>query len=246
MLHAISELQRMSIRATDGAIGGIADVYFDDRNWAVRFLIANTGGWLSERLVLISPAAVAGLDWEAREAEVRLTMAQVEASPPIEAALPVSEQKIVELNAFYGWPDYWGGTRPRGGGPWIGPAAEAEPERIGDPHLQSAESVKGYSIRALDDGIGQVDDYLFDAETWFVRYLVVDTRKWLPGKKVLIAPPWIHGVDWAAQGVAVELTRDSIRAAPEYDKSAPLTRQYEDALHRHYQKTGYWIDVGTG
>ncbi len=233
MLHTISELKKLSIRATDGKFGSIADLYFDDRNWAVLYLIADTAGWLSDRQVLISPAAVTGLDWDTGELAVRLTKTQVEHSPPVEADLPVTAQEILAMNAFYGWPDYWGGQPPH--------PVPVKPERVGDPHLRSAEFVKAYAIRALDGEIGHVDDYLVDDKEWFVRYLVVDTRKWLPGKKVLIAPPWIRDVDWADRAVAVELTRDSIRSAPGFDKSSSLTREQEVALHQYYRKTGYWM-----
>src|SRR5262249_17940584 len=52
----------------------------------------------------------------------------------------------------------------------------------------TVSKLKGYSIGAKDGDIGAVDDVLFDDKLWTVRYLVADTAKWLPGRKVMISP----------------------------------------------------------
>jgi hypothetical protein len=73
--------------------------------------------------------------------------------------------------------------------------------------------------------------------------LIVDTKDWLPGKKVLISPKWIERVSWSEKQVVVALTREAIQQAPEY--TDPLTRDQETALHRHYNRPGYWqADTG--
>ncbi len=53
--------------------------------------------------------------------------------------------------------------------------------------LRSVSDLHGREIRATDGEIGSVDRFLFDDETWTVRYLVVDTGNWLPGSQVLIS-----------------------------------------------------------
>jgi len=73
-----------------------------------------------------------------------------------------------------------------------------------------------------------------------IRYLIVDTKDWLPGKRVLISPKWIERVSWSEKQVVVDLTRDAIRQRAEYQGSPPLTRDQEIALHRHYKRPGYW------
>jgi len=83
-----------------------------------------------------------------------------------------------------------------------------------------------------------VEDFLIDDEAWAIRYLVVHTRDWLPGKKVLISPKWIERVSWSHKEVTVDLSRDAIKQAPEYTDA--LTRDQEVALHRHYNRDGYW------
>jgi len=102
--------------------------------------------------------------------------------------------------------------------------------------------VSGHDIQAVDGEIGHVEDFIIDDETWTIRYLVVDTRNWWPGKKVLVSPQWIKSVSWDELKVFVNLTREAIQQSPEYTEESLPTRDYEAALHRHYSRPGYWAD----
>ena len=235
MLHSSGELQHYAVLATDGEIGTADDLYFDDQRWTVRYLVINTGDWLSGQRVLLSPLAVVAASREERDLRVALTRAQVEGSPPIDTHRPVSRQHERELAGYYGWPLYWGGAGMWGAYAYpqqllAGQAAleaEARAHRRDvdgdgerdDPHLRSAREVIGYGIRALDGELGHVEDVLVDDEDWAIRYLVVDTRDWLPGRKVLVTPQWITAVSWEARAVAVDLTRDTIERGPAFAPS---------------------------
>ena len=94
----------------------------------------------------------------------------------------------------------------------------------------------------MDGEIGHVEDFIIDDETWAIRYLVVDTHNWWPGKKVLVSPQWIERVSWGERKVFVNLDRETIKESPEYTDVALVTRDYEIALHGHYNRKGYWID----
>ena len=111
-----------------------------------------------------------------------------------------------------------------------------------DRHLRSTYSVSGHHIQALDGEIGHVEDFIIDDETWAIRYLVIDTRNWWAGKKVLVSPQWIENVSWGERKVFVNLSRQTIKESPAYTEESLLTRDYETALHRHYNRKGYWID----
>jgi sporulation protein YlmC with PRC-barrel domain len=104
--------------------------------------------------------------------------------------------------------------------------------------------VSGYQIQALDGEIGHVEDFVIDDETWGIRYLIVDTRNWWPGKKVLVSPQWIERVSWDQSKVFANLLRETIKQAPEYDGSRPITRDYETRLHQHHHREGYWAENG--
>ena len=120
--------------------------------------------------------------------------------------------------------------------------ASVHREVVGDPHLRSTEHVTGHRIQALDGEIGHVEDFIIDDETWAIRYLVIDTKNWWAGKRVLISPQWIERVSWGEMKVFVNLSREIIKHAPEYTKDALLTRDYEISLHGHYNRQGYWVD----
>jgi hypothetical protein len=92
------------------------------------------------------------------------------------------------------------------------------------------------------DEIGHVDDFIVDDETWAIRYLVIDTQNWLPGKKVLVSPQWIERVSWSESKVFVNVSRETIKKSPEYTDDSLQTRDYETGLHRHYDRKGYWVD----
>jgi hypothetical protein len=252
MLTNAAHLKGLVIRATDGELGTLDEVYFDDETWAVRYLTVETGGWLGGKKVLISPFSVAQTDWEARRLDVRLTKKQVENSPDIDTQKPVSRQHEAELLGYYGYPYYWGG--PYLWGPTLYPGGldmpvtardEVLADRIqresNDSHLRSAEAIKGYSLEASDGEIGHVDGFVLDDEAWTIRYIEVATRNWWPGKKVLVSPAWIERVSWAASKVYVALSRETIKTGPEYVESMPLSREYENKLYSHYGRPPYWL-----
>jgi len=109
-----------------------------------------------------------------------------------------------------------------------------------DSHLRSVLEVSGYSIQALDRPFGHVEQCIVDDHQWAVRYLVVDTRDWFPGKRVLISPQWISSVSWPELSVYVDLDHDTIKRSPAYDPAAELTREYEKNLFEHYSRVPYW------
>ena len=92
MLTNVNQVKGLVIRATDGEIGTVDQLYFDDETWAIRYLTAATGGWLSDREVLISPFSVTNVDWQGKRLDVALTKKQVENSPNRDTQRPVSRQ----------------------------------------------------------------------------------------------------------------------------------------------------------
>jgi hypothetical protein len=251
MLWNASSLIGYAIEATDGAIGSVDNLLFDDRSWAIRWLVVDTGVWLPGRHVLLPPSRLDEPDVAHRRFPVRLTRRQVEGSPDLDTDAPVSRQYETELYSYYGWTPYWvGGYAPLGG--IVAPVAQpplmtagSKPGIVvtdqGDPHLRATREVSGYDVHAADGDIGHVDDFLVDSDDWTIRYAVADTMNWWPGKKVLLAPQWLKGIDWVEGAVRANMTREAIRNAPEYDPSVTADRAYEERLWRHYGATGYWI-----
>mgnify|MGYP003668173846 CR=1 FL=1 len=245
-----SRLKNAAIEAADGLVGSIKDVLFDSHAWGVRYLVVDTGKWLPGRQVVLPPAVLEQTDWRSGNATTCLTRAQVKASPDVSVHQPISRQKEAELMSHYHVPFYWGpaGASLAGGGPPAFPletAVSVQPDshatESGDPHLRSATEVLDYDIRATDESIGHVEDFVFDDDGWLVRYLVVDTRNWLPGRKVLVAIHWIQTISWQDASVTVGLTSDQIKQSPEFDPARWIDREYEERLHKHYGRSGYWM-----
>jgi hypothetical protein len=245
MLRQATELNGYRLGARDGEIGHVREFYFEDVNWTVRYLVAETGNWLTGRLVLISPYALDPVHIADKIIPVELTKKQIENAPPLGSEKPVSRQYELEYYSFYGWPAYWDGSeawgsvnRPdRASGRW----SQASRRHTDDPHLRSTKDAIGHSIQALDGEIGHIEDFVVDDETWVIRYLVVDTKNWWPGKRVLIATDWINRISWEQSTIFLDLTRDKIREAPEYTKDSLISREYEENVHRHYNRAGYWF-----
>lgn len=258
MLRNAKELERCELRARDGKIGHVHDLFFDDRQWTVRYVVVDTGTWLNSRKVLLSPIVVTGVDVANRLLAVDLSQAQVRNSPTIDAEQPVSREQETALMQYYNWPSYWGvagfpdvgfsgAAIPMipidlaGAGGIDDPVRSRRPGVVGatstaehEHHLRSVRAVTGHSIEAIDGGMGHVDDFLLDDVSWAIRFLVVDTRHWWPGKKVLVAPEWISSVGWNEAKVHVDLTREAVKSSPAYDAAKSVTPEYSQQLHEHY------------
>lgn len=247
MLIKAKELQGYKLNGLDGELGKVQEFYFDDKYWTIRYLVVDTGGWLTGRQVLISPYALVAVDKEVKHVNTDLTKKQIEDSPSLDSDKPVSQQFEVDYYGYYGYPIYWGGSYMwgyyanivRDGKEWNKTAQE---EKTWDSHLRSSDVVNGYHIQANDGEIGHVEDFIVDDETWAIRYLVIDTKNWWKGKKVLVSQRWIEQVSWDESKVFVNLSRESIKQAPEYTEKSLLNRDYESELHRHYNRQGYWSD----
>jgi len=233
-LRNAKDLLGYSIRATDGEIGHVADLYFDDERWAVRYLVVDTGGWLTGRKVLISPRAFGVPEWSAKVLPVSLTKSQVENSPDVDTNKPVSRQHEVAHLGYYEYPFYWGGSGLWGMGEYPGDLSSqtaiekelraneppVEPLTSGDSHLQSFNAVMGYRIHATDGEIGHVDDMLIDERSWAVRDLVVSTSNWWGGHDVLVSKDSITSVSWPDAEVKVSLSREDVKRARTFDPKA--------------------------
>ncbi len=193
MLNSASTLKGCTLDCVDGKVGGVSEFYFDDQYWAIRYLVADTGDWLTNRQVLISPYALVASARGDGHISVDLTRKQLEESPSLDSDKPVSRQFEQAYYGYYGWPMYWAGPNMWGISPYISRNldkqgdANSDPgtlppqeEEDWDPHLRSTRDVTGHHIQAADGEIGHVEDFIIDVEAWAIRYLVVDTRNWWP------------------------------------------------------------------
>lgn len=229
MLQSIKQLYGNKLGATDGEIGHVNDFYFDDKSWAVRYVVADTGSWLPGRQVLISPRAFGNVHQTGKVLSINLSRKQIEGSPVISSHKPVSRQYEEEYHRYYGWPFYW-----EGDGLWGKnelPVLEAPPKTIShqepvaanqkhehaDVHLRSAQAVNGYSIKASDGIIGYVRDFMMDNKSWVICQLVVKIGHRFTGREVLIAVSQVDRISYEDSTVHVNLTIGAIEQSSSLD-----------------------------
>jgi uncharacterized protein YrrD len=258
MIRSQSEVSGYAIHATDGLIGSVSDVLFEDTTWLVRWLVVDTGDWLSGRRVLLPPSALAHVNHIGHQFNIKLTKQQVKDSPNVETDQPVSRHMETILYNFYGWPPYWGEGSQLGVFGWLGlggyegyvggpviarsspglreleEEADKEQRSKGDPVLRSVKEVIGYHIDSYDGEIGHVHDVLVEDGDWSIRYLVVDTKNWWPGNKVLISPLSVTAIRWVERVVSLGVSRQRVKDSPAYDPSMTVDPMYERVFHKHY------------
>lgn len=237
MQRNIKTFYGCKLAALDGDIGHVKDFYFDDKAWVLRYLVADTGSWLSGRQVLLTPHTFGHLDSEGKSLSINLTRKRIEHSPSIELHKPVSRQYEIEYYRYYGWFPYWSPAAMDGLGDLsiLPTPSEDQIEARGlhphreNKHLRSTLAVTGYAIHAVDGGTGTVSGFIVDDETWAVRDLVAETGRWLSKREVLIPSGKIGRISYEDSRVFVNLTKSAIRHITEHKD----------------EKTGAWSDSVT-
>ena len=226
MWLSIKKLYGDKLGASDGEIGQVKDFYFDDQSWAVRYLVADTGTWLTSRQVLLSPHAFGSLHQAGKVLLVNLTRKQIEDGPSIEWHKPVSRQYEEEYYRYYGWPYYWQGDGlwgmsgfpilelPVNSAPDEQNAAPGSKFENADAHLRSTQALKGYHIKASDGIAGHVCDFMMDDQNWLIGQFVVKTGHRFTGKEVLLPTGKIDRISYETSTVFVNLTKEAIEQSP--------------------------------
>ena len=242
MLRTIKQIQGDKLGATDGEIGHVKDFYFDDVDWVVRYVVADTGSWMPGRLVLISPHAIGRLYQAGRILLVNLTREQIEKSPSIDAHKPVSRQHEEEYHRYYGWPYFWEGEGSWGMSGFPVLTERSEPFRgeqitdaqasrkTVDAHLRSAQTIIGYKVEADGELAGYVEDFVLDDKPWAIRQLVVGVGSWLSNRRVLISPGEIERISWDESKVIVKLIKDGILGSAEFDPASFGIREHDPRI----------------
>jgi sporulation protein YlmC with PRC-barrel domain len=226
MLRGLDHILGYAVFTTDGALGSLQDLYYDDRSFTVRYLIvADVDEEGSARLV--SPIAVERMTDEPQRIYLSLDRERLLGAPDIGRERPVSLQAEMDYHDHFGWPYYWQGAYagfyPLGPQPIpASPAPVPPPASEGTEashHLRSANETKGYHVQALDGEIGHIEDFVVDEHSWHIVTVVIDTRNWWSGKKVAMPAEEFTHVDWEAQLVSVAETREQVQQTREFDAS---------------------------
>jgi hypothetical protein len=245
MLWDASVMKGYAIEAHDGRLGTVNDFLFEDATWLIRWLVVDTGHWLPGRKVLLPPSVLGRPHPQSRRFPVKLTMQQVKDSPDIDTDSPVSRQMEGRVYNYYGWDPYWAAAETQFVSPlYLSGSNAPEQSRAaaqskeGDPHLRSTTVVTGYYIHATDGQIGHVEDFLVEDSGWSIRYLVVDTRNWWPGERMLISPRTVREIDWADSSILLNINRHRVKGGRVYDPARMADRADEDLTVKYYRRRG--------
>lgn len=227
MKQNLKSLIGFTLTATDGDIGKIKDFYFDDESWSVRYIIVDTGNWLTGRVILLSPEALYLPDRKKNTVSTNLSLDQIEKSPNVNTEKPVSRQQEINLYTYYSWNAYWASSGVVRYNHMGLPVIEDELNKKDEnKHLRSTNQVIDYNVKANDGDIGDVEDFIVEETNWKIEFIIIDTGKWFTGKKVLLSPDKIKAINWNTGNLVIDSTIKKVKNSPIYDPENEFTEVY--------------------
>jgi len=211
-----------SLSATNGEVGKIEEIYFDDRNWVIRYLVVKTGNWLSGRKVLISPEAFDRARWNDETFPVHLTKEQILNSPDVNTDRPLSSKHIASINKYFLWQTFIddGFYAPAHCDlPDVTENAETDNQSEDHVHVRSTRQTKGFRIHAKDGEIGYVSDFIVSDEDWKMKYLVVAAKNIFGDRKILISIRDIRETKWASSDIYLDISVHAVEQSRIFDGS---------------------------
>ncbi len=227
MRRTVKRLEGSTVLSINGEdLGEVKDFYFDDRSWIIRYLVVDTGPWLSQKLILISPHAIVSFGLNGFNIVTNLTKDQIENCPSADSEKPISKEFEEKYANYFGWPVYVTGTgipvwydstdKMSMPSPDIESSAIAEEDAPRHNHLRSFNEVRSYHISSADDEFGHIEDMVLEDEGFRIDALIVDTVNFWPSNSVLITPELIKNISWSSQVFETSLSKDEVASAPIY------------------------------
>ncbi len=243
MLISHSQLQEYVTYASDGEIGNMGTVICARGDWAIQYIVVNTGLWLEQRPILLSRAALDHLDFHKKQIILNLTSEQVQNSPDIDPEEPITPQEQEQLHQYYGWPTYWG-TEDEDIGELsqvteepsesVTDEQESEPENFESAQLQSVnEIISFFNLETNDEEMGRLRDVIIDGQAWEILYLVCELFS-PSGRQVLIPTEYVDRVDWGDNLIYVDFDGQTIRKSPEFEPTEGVTDELTSLVENYY------------
>lgn len=237
----LSSLKGYAVVTEHEKSGTVVDVLFDDVAWKVWWVVVETGSWLAQRRVVVHPGAIEQIDHAYKAIVVGLTRAQMEASPHVPPDAAVSRETSGFFHDHYKSNRHWGNccsgenwppaplvSSPLVGGTYVRDATAGRPWTTGgDPNLRSITSVTGRHVHATDGAIGHITDLLVDDGHWDVSYLIVSTRNWWPGQRVLVSPDQVLSAQGADRDIHLKIGRQQVKDSPSWEPNLATDREDE-------------------
>lgn len=228
-LYQVSDLRQMDLSAADGRVGSIEEIFVDDLDWQVRYLLVDDAEWISRSEKLLVPTlAVDEVEDQQQTIWAQLTRDQIANSPSLPVDEPVSRQYETEFYRYYRWPHYWQ-QYPRG--------MSDKPDTQADKTLVNAAELQRYEVFCEDELLGHVSGLVIDVSDWRLRYIEV-TGNGSPECVWLIRPDWIAEVSRSSRSMRLNVPLAKMETAPPYNPGRPIDAEYEQRLLQHYGERG--------
>jgi hypothetical protein len=232
MIRSYKRMQETRIRALDGEIGILKDVYFDDSSWQIQYFVIELGTWFSGKDVLVPPGVVSPFDGVSLKVE--LTKAELRSCPHADEAIPVSLQERYRARSFFNLVCTAGSLM--NGGPLIVPpiSFDANDASVIDPHLRSCRNVSRYELVARDGDVGAIQDLLIDDSFWLIRFVVAIVNGVRDRQAKLFGPQIIEDIEWSLSVVKIGANRNQALLKPSFDANKHLDTSYEFLVKEVY------------
>jgi len=211
MFHTLHELIDARVVATDGKIGKVCNVFFDDQSWKVRYFVVDLRGWRAHRYVVLSVSQVEPPDWGKKILRARASKEQVRHSPNLDSVRPVARQQEIALRKYYAWPRQWEQVVGEFSIPYSPTGRDFPVYTKEDPHLRSANDMAGYELWNKKYMIGRLENFIVDDRSWVIRYLQAKTSDWLYRRSFLVSTGSVESFSWAKHRVNLSRVSDSNR-----------------------------------
>ena len=243
MKRSLKELKGYSLQAVDGEKGKVKNFLFDENEWIVRYVEVDLGNFFKEKRVLVPIEFFGEPDWEEQHFPVKITVEMIKNSPDLKFDLPVSRKYEEELLNHYEIRPYW----PETVATYVGRESMLNPdspfqtpkkitsEKDIDTNLRSFNEITDYYINAIDERFGHVDDIIIDDENWHIVFVVIDTKNLSPWSKEVILPiEVVNEIRYFDKEAVINLTKESIKNAPEYNPAMAINVESEKELYDFY------------
>ena len=222
---------KCSVVNSEGSVGVVRDLLFDDRSWVIQYIVVEANVPSGEQRVLLTPSVVEQADWRNRRLQIRLDRDQIIKAPKFDRTMPVSRRKLLEAERWA----YRSPVVAKAVSPASAAAANQSVSAENDAHLRSLREVRRYFVEATDGAVGRIADVILDDQAgrparWRLLNLIIDTGSWLVGRKRCVSPRWATAVCWEDQTVSLRLTRQQIMDAPDFNPQQPLGQRREEEV----------------
>lgn len=231
MIRTSNELYQRPIHAVDGDLGTVFDLYFDDRSWNIRYIVAELGSWFKSKRVLISPSAFA--EFDGASLKVHLTRKEISDCPDNENDKPVYLQEKERAEALYAMLQSYNAT----GGPSLVvpfvPPVSGEDVQVGgrwNRHLRSARVVTQYALCTEEKTVGQARNLLIDDRSWMVAYVVFWPLGTPPDEERLFETGSVVAIEWGVQSMILDSASFSLSRCPVFVQRRHSNISYEELI----------------